>query len=117
MRSAGVRDGLRALVHRGLRAGGVERRAEPGGGGGTHRRRKADRVGNILAMALFQPRGGRTCTGIGQTMVSHAAAPPAGAGLVVTRTAIFCHTDSTESTDISRAGGRFFYEHESHKFF
>lgn len=63
MPDAGVRDGLRALVHRGLRAGGVERRAEPGGGGGTHRRRKADRVGNILAMALFQPRGGGACAG------------------------------------------------------
>lgn len=63
MPGAGIQDGLRALVHRGLRAGGVERRAEPGGGGGTHRRRKADRVGNILAMALLQPRGCATRAG------------------------------------------------------
>ncbi len=62
MPGAGVRDGLRALVHRGLRAGGVERRAEPGGGG-SHRRRKADRVGHILAMALLQPRSGGTRAG------------------------------------------------------
>ena len=82
MPGAGVRDGLRALVHRGLRAGGVERRAEPGGGGGTHRRRAADWVGHILAMALLQPRGGGTCAGEGQAMVSNHVPTPAGADFV-----------------------------------
>ena len=75
MPGAEVRDGLRALVHCGLRTGGVERHAEPGGGGGMHRRRAPNRVGDILAMALLQPRVVRTRTGEGQAMFFADVAP------------------------------------------